>query len=117
MIVDVAGPQMADFGPKTALKVVDDIRTEIRAGRLKSSSHVKAALKRSIIDIFKRARGSSALALGSVKPMVILVVGVNGGGKTTTIGKLAYQLTQEGGKVRNQQHALYLASNNRNVQS
>ena len=43
---------------------------------------------------------SSDLELGDAKPGVVLVVGVNGGGKTTTIGKLAHKLGQEGAQAR-----------------
>ena len=43
---------------------------------------------------------SSDLELGDAKPAVLLIVGVNGGGKTTTIGKLAHKLGQEGAQAR-----------------
>ena len=56
-------------------------------------------------------RKSPELQLGSKAPGVVLVVGVNGGGKTTTIGKLAHKLRQQGATARPAQHstcALYL---------
>jgi len=94
----------ADFGPKTALKVVDRIRDGIKAGRVKTADDTRAALKDAILELLKKGNdkqgaGSSELKLSSSKPAVILVVGVNGSGKTTTIGKLAHKLSNEGAKV------------------
>uniref|UniRef100_A0A7S0RKM6 SRP54-type proteins GTP-binding domain-containing protein n=1 Tax=Chlamydomonas leiostraca TaxID=1034604 RepID=A0A7S0RKM6_9CHLO len=95
----------ADFGPKTALKVVDRIREGIKQGTVKTADDTKAALKAAIVEVLtKNMQGGSAaksaeLVLGSEKPAVILVVGVNGAGKTTTIGKLAHKLGAEGAKV------------------
>lgn len=95
----------ADFGPKTALKISDRLRDEIKAGKVKTGEDIRAALKAVIVDLLtsrsKAARGgkgSSELQLTG-KPAVVLVVGVNGAGKTTTIGKLSYKFSQEGAKV------------------
>lgn len=89
----------ADFGPRTALKVVDTIREGIRRGTVKTPDEMRTALRASIIKVLKSPKGSTSLELGSNRPGVILVVGVNGGGKTTTIGKLAHKLQGEGAKV------------------
>lgn len=91
--------QAADFGPRTALKVVDTIREGIRRGTVKTPDEMRTALRASIIKVLKSPKGSTSLELGSNRPGVILVVGVNGGGKTTTIGKLAHKLQGEGAKV------------------
>lgn len=80
---------MSDFGPRTSLKIVDMIRPDIMGGKLKSGAEIKAALKRAIVDLLQTRGGSSELQLTGDRPPVILIVGVNGGGKTTTIGKLA----------------------------
>ena len=90
--------QSADFGPKTALKVVDAVRARIRAGELRSAAQIKGALKGALVDVLTVPGGE--LALPGARPGVVLVVGVNGGGKTTTIGKLAHKLRQEGASVR-----------------
>ncbi|KAK9821763.1 hypothetical protein WJX81_005495 [Elliptochloris bilobata] len=87
----------ADFGPKTALKVADAVRGRIRAGELKSAAQVKGALKSALVDVLTVPGGD--LALPDARPGVVLVVGVNGGGKTTTIGKLAHKLRGEGASV------------------
>ena len=91
--------QMSDFGPRTSLKIVDEIREEVRAGRLKTGEEIRAALKASIIHVLRERGGNTDLTLGDAKPAVILIVGVNGGGKTTTIGKLAHKFAQEGASV------------------
>lgn len=93
-----APAQSADFGPKTALKVVDAVRARIRAGELRSAAQIKGALKGALVDVLTVPGGE--LALPEARPGVVLVVGVNGGGKTTTIGKLAHKLRQEGASVR-----------------
>jgi fused signal recognition particle receptor len=90
---------MSDFGPRTALKIVDEIREEVRAGRLTTGEQIRAALKASIVHVLRNRGGDTELALGDAKPAVILIVGVNGGGKTTTIGKLAAKFATEGAAV------------------
>jgi len=92
----------ADFGPKTALKLVDMLREELKGGHIKDTQQLRAALKASLVQLLEPAGGSSssgsALDLRG-SPAVILVVGVNGAGKTTTIGKLAHRLSKEGARV------------------
>ncbi|KAK9809919.1 hypothetical protein WJX72_001739 [[Myrmecia] bisecta] len=89
----------ADFGPRTALKIVDVIRTKIENGDLKTGADIRRELKSSIVGLLTQRGGSSELSLGDTKPAVVLVVGVNGGGKTTSIGKLSHKLSQQGAKV------------------
>ena len=91
--------QAADFGPRTALKVVDKIRAGLRNGKVKSQDDIRLGLRNSILAVLNSSTGPSTLNLGSGRPGVVLVVGVNGGGKTTTIGKLAHKLQGEGAKV------------------
>ncbi len=91
--------QAADFGPRTALKVVDALREKILAGKLKSGDAIRGELKASIVQLLESRGGSSALSFGDAKPGVVLIIGVNGGGKTTTIGKLAHKFTGEGATV------------------
>lgn len=92
--------QSADFGPRTSLKVVDQIRSKLKDGNLKNGEQIRSELKQSILELLRSRGGNTDLQLGDKQPSVILVVGVNGGGKTTTIGKLAHKFNSEGVKVR-----------------
>ena len=87
---------LADLGVDTALKATDRLRKVIREQHLKEPEEAKTALKEILVDML--SVGEAQLDL-STKPSVILVIGVNGVGKTTTIGKLAAKLTAEGKKV------------------
>ena len=87
---------LADLGVDTAVKAVDRLRRVVREQHLKSTEEARGALKDILVDMLKV--GDTELNL-STKPAVILVIGVNGVGKTTTIGKLAKQLTDQGKKV------------------
>ncbi|KAG0587496.1 hypothetical protein KC19_2G168600 [Ceratodon purpureus] len=90
---------VSDFGPKTAMKIVDALRKDILAGRLKSGPQIKEALKKNIVKLLTDKVSSTELQLGTRRPAVLMIVGVNGGGKTTTIGKLANRFNKEGVKV------------------
>ena len=87
---------LADLGVDTALKAVEQLRKAVRQEHLKSTEEARDALKQILVDMLEV--GSTQLKLDS-KPAVILVIGVNGVGKTTTIGKLASQLKQQGKNV------------------
>ena len=87
---------LADLGVDTAVKAVDRLRKSGREQHLKAPEEARTALKDILTDMLNV--GDTALDL-STKPSVILVVGVNGVGKTTTIGKLAKQMTDQGKKV------------------
>ncbi|GMH35353.1 hypothetical protein BSKO_03221 [Bryopsis sp. KO-2023] len=90
---------MADFGPSIALKVVDKLRDRIREGTVKTGDELFSELRIAIKGLLMEKGGSAELQFGEESPAVILIVGVNGGGKTTTIGKLAHRFVQEGAKV------------------
>ncbi|CAA7403676.1 unnamed protein product [Spirodela intermedia] len=90
---------VSDFGPRISGKIVDSLRDDILSGKLKSGSEIKDALKKSVLDLLTSKSGKTELQLGYRKPAVIMVVGVNGGGKTTSLGKLANRLKNEGVKV------------------
>ncbi|KAI3449169.1 hypothetical protein Pfo_005834 [Paulownia fortunei] len=90
---------VADFGPRITIKIVESLRDDIYAGKLKSGSEIKDALKRSILNLLTAKGLKTELQLGFRKPAVIMIVGVNGGGKTTSLGKLANRLKKEGTKV------------------
>ena len=87
---------LADLGVETATKATERLRKEVRSQHLKTTEEAKTALKAILVDMLNV--GETALQLDT-KPSVILVIGVNGVGKTTTIGKIATQLTKQGKKV------------------
>lgn len=87
---------LADLGVETTEKAVDGLREKVRAQKLKTADEARTALREVLCGMLQV--GSSALKLDT-KPSVVLVIGVNGVGKTTTIGKIANQLRQQGKKV------------------
>ena len=87
---------LADLGVETAVKAVESLRKAVREQHLKTTEDAKEALKTILVDMLNV--GSTQLNI-QTKPSVILVIGVNGVGKTTTIGKLAAQLTKQGKNV------------------
>ena len=87
---------LADLGVETATKATDKLRKTIREQHLKTTDEAKEALKQILVEMLNV--GETELNL-STDPAVILVIGVNGVGKTTTIGKIAKQLTDQGKKV------------------
>ena len=87
---------LADMGVETSCKAVELLRQRVKEEKLRGGEEIHAALKEILVDMLQV--GDTALKLGT-KPSVILVIGVNGVGKTTTIGKLAHSLTEQGKKV------------------
>ena len=87
---------LADLGVDTATTAVERLRKVIRQEHYKTTQEAKQALKDILVDML--CVGDPELHLDT-KPSVILVIGVNGVGKTTTIGKLATQFTKQGKNV------------------
>ena len=87
---------LADVGMQVTSKVVADLRKKVKSERLKTNVEVKDALTGILTGVLNA--GDLTLKLNT-KPAVILMVGVNGVGKTTTIGKIATRLTKEGKNV------------------
>ena len=87
---------LADLGVDTALKATDRLRKTVREQHLKTTEDAKNALKDILTEMLQV--GEPELNL-STTPAVVLVIGVNGVGKTTTIGKVATRLVKEGKKV------------------
>eukprot|EP00899_Mesostigma_viride_P012175 jgi/Mesvir1/20959/Mv08028-RA.1 len=85
---------LSDFGPSTSFKVVDNLRDTIIAKKLKTGPEIKAALKDQISKILNKKGMNFDLTVATSQPSVYMIVGVNGGGKTTTIGKLANMLSR-----------------------
>lgn len=87
---------LADLGVETSTKAVERLRTRVKEQKLKEAEEIRGALKDILVEML--SVGDTSLRMGT-KPSVILVIGVNGVGKTTTIGKLANVLRGSGKKV------------------
>ena len=87
---------LADLGVETAVKATQQLRKVIREQHLKTPEEAKEVLKNILVDMLQV--GQTELNT-STTPSVVLVIGVNGVGKTTTIGKLATRFTAEGKNV------------------
>ena len=87
---------LADMGMDTVNKLMEELRYRVRNRGLSTKEHVRFNLKLILQDMLNV--GDTALKLNT-HPSVILVIGVNGVGKTTTIGKIAKQLTDQGKNV------------------
>ena len=87
---------LADLGVSTAEKAVESLRQKVRKEGIKDADSAKEALREVLAEMLNV--GETTLDL-STKPSVVLVIGVNGVGKTTTIGKLANLLKKDGKKV------------------
>ncbi len=86
---------MGDVGVATSEHICSELRKQVKEQGIKDPAKIEDMLKKIIADML---RGGEGLNL-STKPSVILVIGVNGVGKTTTIGKIAAMLTGQGKKV------------------
>ena len=87
---------LADMGVETATKATDRLRKVIREQHLKIPEEAKVALKEILVEMLNV--GDTELNIAT-SPSVVLVIGVNGVGKTTTIGKIATQLVKQGKQV------------------
>lgn len=90
----------ADVGFDTVMTLVEELKMEVKRKNIQDPKEVHAVISEKLIDIYERAGESSAdLNIQDEGLTVMLFVGVNGVGKTTTIGKLAHKLKGEGKKV------------------
>lgn len=91
----------SDVGVTTTLKIVDRIQQRVARDKYVSTDELNRLLKEEIQDLLAENNSNDFqnFEYGDHKPYVIMVVGVNGVGKTTTIGKLAHQLKEAGNKV------------------
>ena len=87
---------MSDIGMETSVGIIDKLRNRIKRENIKEAEQVKEALRQEMKEILDETENSLNL---NTTPSVILVVGVNGVGKTTSIGKIANRLRKEGKKV------------------
>ena len=88
----------ADFGVPTTMRLVEEVRDLAQKGKVKTGDEFLAALRDGVERALRAGNSEPALRLGA-PPAVILVIGVNGAGKTTFIGKLAARLRREGKRV------------------
>jgi len=91
----------ADIGVQTTLEIIEDVRRQVNRQALKDVGELKRVIKERLVEILERAekaRGvaSESAAPENARPYVMMVVGVNGTGKTTTIGKLAQRIKTDG---------------------
>lgn len=88
---------LADLGVDTTLKIISSIQNKVKRKELEDPAQLKFHLKREILAILKN--GETVIDINRATPFVIMVIGVNGTGKTTTIGKLAHGFKQAGKEV------------------
>jgi len=88
----------ADVGVNTTMTLIDNLRARVKEEKISEPNEVKELLKDEIKKLMVEANMNYKLNI-EPSPAIILVVGVNGVGKTTTIGKLAYNLKKQGKKV------------------
>jgi fused signal recognition particle receptor len=89
----------ADLGLRTTRELLDAVRNAPADASLRDPAQLRAALKQQLLEILRAAPATPNGAGPDHRPHVIFVVGVNGTGKTTTIGKLAHRLRREGATV------------------
>ncbi len=87
---------MSDVGANTSVTIINNLRERVKKENIKDEQGVREALRKEIQEIFDATDNTLKL---ETKPAVILVVGVNGVGKTTSIGKIANRLKRDGKKV------------------
>jgi fused signal recognition particle receptor len=89
----------ADFGVPVTLRLVDDVKHVAMRGTIKTEDEFLRALRGNIADALRAGNSDPTLHFSAVRPTVIVVIGVNGAGKTTFIGKLAARLRSQGKSV------------------
>ncbi len=94
----------ADIGVQTTMEIIESVRKQVDRQALKDPDELKRMIKQHLLDILEsaeRARGvaSETAVPDDVRPYVMMIVGVNGVGKTTTIGKLAQRIKAEGNDI------------------
>ncbi|HEX4946953.1 MAG TPA: signal recognition particle-docking protein FtsY [Blastocatellia bacterium] len=94
----------ADIGVNTTMAIIEDVRKQVDRQTLKEVDELKRVIKQHLIDILEKAAHARGIASETaipddVQPYVMMIVGVNGVGKTTTIGKLAQRIKAEGNDV------------------
>lgn len=86
----------SDIGMDTTMTIMENLRSKIKNNNITNPENVTKALKEIMTELVDKGERQK---LSSENPLIVLVIGINGGGKTTTIGKLAYKCRQEGRTV------------------
>ncbi|MBS4536078.1 signal recognition particle-docking protein FtsY [Clostridium sp. D2Q-14] len=89
---------MADIGFETTERIIEEVKDKVKERKITDANDIKLILKEELKEILEDVDGKNKLNINPY-PAILLVVGVNGVGKTTTIGKLAYRFKEEGRKV------------------
>ncbi len=89
----------ADLGVNTTMELLDEARKRVKRGQLGDASALKALLKESMLNCITAPERDNTMVPPENGPLVVMVVGVNGVGKTTTIGKIAARMAQAGKSV------------------
>nr|WP_289037345.1 signal recognition particle-docking protein FtsY [uncultured Allobacillus sp.] len=91
----------ADVGVETVMELIEELEMEVKRRNIKDTEQVKEVISEKLVEIYygNDEESIEELNLNQDGLSVVLIVGVNGVGKTTTIGKLAHQLKEEGKKV------------------
>jgi fused signal recognition particle receptor len=94
----------ADIGVQTTMEIIEDARRQVDRKLLSDTEQLKQVIKQHLLDILERASHARGVASETavpddLRPYVMMIVGVNGVGKTTTIGKLAQRIKAEGNDV------------------
>lgn len=89
----------SDIGFEATMSIIDRLRQRVEEGHVRDTEEVRRLLTEIMKETLKERNPNNGLLIEAGKPTVILIIGVNGVGKTTTIGKLAHHLKQEGKKV------------------
>jgi len=90
---------LADVGVETTSKLLDKVKQRMKKEKLTQPLPVKAALKEEMLNLLNVPRQIKGVVDDGHPPFIVLVVGVNGSGKTTSIAKLAYSYTSQGKRV------------------
>ncbi|RXT15084.1 signal recognition particle-docking protein FtsY [Ammoniphilus sp. CFH 90114] len=89
----------ADVGVNTVMELVDDLRKEVKKQRIEDAGQLKPLISEKLVGLFKENTADYGLHIQEGRLNIIMFVGVNGVGKTTTIGKMAHMFKQQGKKV------------------
>src|SRR5678816_315498 len=89
----------ADFGVATSMRLVEDVERKSRRGTLRNAEDFRAALEEGVASALGADADDTSMHFSPEKPTVVLVIGVNGAGKTTFIGKLGALMAVRGRKT------------------
>ena len=89
----------SDAGVELSLRLVDTLRTDVRANRITTADELRPAVRAQLLALLREAEENATIEAPPDRPLVTLLVGVNGTGKTTTAAKLAKRKLEEGTSV------------------